>query len=62
MAWYNIRNPQNNSEANMTTKRIAAITMARNDEFFLNRWIKYYGEQIGTENLYIYLDLSLIHI
>lgn len=38
------------------TKRIAAITMARNDEFFLNRWIKYYGGQIGTENLYIYLD------
>ena len=38
------------------TKRIAAITMARNDDFFLSRWIKYYGEQIGTENLYIYLD------
>lgn len=37
-------------------KRIAAITMARNDEFFLSRWIKYYGDQIGTENLYIYLD------
>jgi len=38
------------------TKRIAAITMARNDEFFLNRWISYYGEQFGEENLYIYLD------
>ena len=38
------------------TKRIAAITMARNDEYFLSRWIKYYGDQIGTENLYIYLD------
>lgn len=38
------------------TKKIAAITMARNDTFFLSRWIKYYGEQIGTENLYIYLD------
>jgi len=37
-------------------KRIAAITMARNDEFFLNRWISYYGEQFGEENLYIYLD------
>lgn len=36
--------------------RIAAVTMARNDEFFLNRWIKYYGGQIGSENLYIYLD------
>ena len=38
------------------TKRIAAITMARNDTFFLSRWIKYYGDQIGTANLYIYLD------
>ena len=37
-------------------KRIAAITMARNDDFFLQRWIKYYGEEIGYENLYIYLD------
>lgn len=39
-----------------TAPRIAAVTMARNDEFFLNRWIKYYGGQIGSENLYIYLD------
>ena len=38
------------------TKRIAAITMARNDEFFLSRWIAYYGKQLGTENLYIILD------
>lgn len=38
------------------TKRIAAITMARNDEFFVNRWIAYYGKQLGEENLYIYLD------
>jgi hypothetical protein len=37
-------------------KRIAVITMARNDEFFLNRWVKYYGSQFGEENLYIYLD------
>ena len=37
-------------------KRIAAITMARNDEFFLSRWIAYYGKQFGTENLYIILD------
>lgn len=38
------------------TKRIAAITMARNDEFFLGRWIAYYGKQLGTKNLYILLD------
>lgn len=39
-----------------TTKRIAAITMARNDEFFLSRWIEYYGRELGKENLYIILD------
>lgn len=36
--------------------RIAAITMARDDEFFLSRWMAYYGGQLGSENLYIYLD------
>ena len=40
----------------MKTKKIAAITMARDDEFFLSRWIAYYGKQFGTENLYILLD------
>lgn len=37
-------------------KKIAAITMARNDNFFLSRWIEYYGGQFGKENLYILLD------
>ena len=37
-------------------KKICAITMARNDEFFLNRWIAYYGKLLGEENLYVYLD------
>ena len=37
-------------------KKIAAITMSRDDEFFLSRWIAYYGKQFGTENLYILLD------
>ena len=37
-------------------KRICAITMARDDEIFLSRWIAYYGKQLGTENLYILLD------
>lgn len=37
-------------------KKIAAITMARDDDFFLSRWIAYYGKQFGTENLYILLD------
>ena len=37
-------------------KRIAAITMARNDEFFLSRWVEYYGRELGHENLYMILD------
>ena len=37
-------------------KHIAAITMARNDEFFLSRWVAYYGRELGIENLYIILD------
>ncbi len=37
-------------------KKICAITMARNDEFFLNKWILYYGEQLGYNNLYVVLD------
>ncbi len=30
--------------------------MARNDSFFLSRWIEYYGSQIGFENLFVLLD------
>lgn len=37
-------------------KKIAAITMARNDEFFLSRWVEYYSREFGIENLYIILD------
>ncbi len=37
-------------------KKIAVITMARNDENFLNKWVSYYGREFGEENLYIYLD------
>lgn len=37
-------------------KRICALTMVRNDEFFLRKWIEYYGSQLGKENLYVYLD------
>lgn len=40
----------------MSLKRIAAITMARNDDFYLRKWVAYYGGQLGRENLYIYLD------
>lgn len=37
-------------------KRICALTMVRNDDFYLRRWVAYYGAEIGKENLYVYLD------
>lgn len=37
-------------------KKISVITRIRNDAFFLKHWIRYYGEQVGEENLYVYLD------
>ena len=42
--------------------RVCAITMARNDDFFLKRWVKYYGSQLGRENLYVYLDGKDQHV
>ena len=30
--------------------------MARNDDFFLQKWVEYYGRELGKENLYIYYD------
>ena len=37
-------------------KKIAALTMVRNDDFYLRRWVAYYGAQLGKENLYIFFD------
>lgn len=37
-------------------KNIAVLTMVRNDDFFLHKWVEYYGHEIGKENLYIYFD------
>lgn len=37
-------------------KKIAALTMVRNDDFYLRKWVEYYGAQLGPENLYIYYD------
>lgn len=37
-------------------KRIAALTMARNDDFYLSKWVEYYGAQLGKDNLYVFLD------
>lgn len=30
--------------------------MARNDDFFLRKWVEYYGRELGRENLFIYYD------
>jgi hypothetical protein len=37
-------------------KTIGVISMARNDEFFIPGWIRYYGSRFGHENLYLILD------
>ncbi len=37
-------------------KKIAAITMVRNDHFYLRKWTGYYGRELGEENLYILVD------
>ena len=38
-------------------KKIAAITMVRNDDFFLQKWVEYYGRELGgKEHLYIFFD------
>ena len=40
----------------MERKRIAALTMVRGDDFYLRKWIEYYGRELGRENLYVYFD------
>ena len=37
-------------------KKIAALTMVRNDDFYLRKWVAYYGRELGREHLYIYFD------
>ena len=37
-------------------KKIAAMTMVRNDDFFLRKWVQYYGRELGRENLYVFFD------
>lgn len=37
-------------------KKICALTQVRNDDFFLRKWIEYYGKELGKENLYVYMD------
>lgn len=40
----------------MERKQVAALTMVRNDDFFLERWVGYYGPKLGYSNLYVYFD------
>ncbi len=38
------------------TKHIAAVTMVRGDDFYLRKWVEYYGRELGRENLYVLFD------
>ena len=37
-------------------KKISALTMVRNDDFYLRKWVEYYGGQLGRGNLYVFFD------
>ena len=37
-------------------KKIAALTMVRNDDFYLRKWVEYYGRALGKEKRYVYFD------
>jgi len=36
--------------------RVAAVSMMRNDSFFVAKWIEYYSQQLGAKNLFLILD------
>lgn len=38
------------------TKRISAITTVRDDSIFLEKWVQYYGAELGFKNLYVFVD------
>ena len=40
----------------MEKKLLCALTHARQESFFLAKWINYYGAIVGRENLYVVLD------
>lgn len=37
-------------------KKIAAVTMVRNDDFYLRKWVEYYGRELGRKHLHIFFD------
>lgn len=44
-----------------SAERIAAVTIAYNEDFILAKWCQHYGEMIGYENLYVIDDGSDIN-
>ena len=36
--------------------KIAVVSMMRNDNFFVTKWLDYYGQQFGSKNLFLILD------
>ncbi|MDY0200952.1 MAG: glycosyltransferase family 2 protein [Tenuifilaceae bacterium] len=36
--------------------KIAVVSMMRNDNFFVTKWLVYYGQQFGSKNLFLILD------
>ena len=40
-------------------KRICALTMVRNDDFYLKKWVEYYGSELGVETC-IYISMARI--
>lgn len=45
-------------EPRKAVQRIAAVTIAYNEDFILPKWVDYYGKQLGCENLYVIDDGS----
>ena len=43
-------------------KKIAAVSMCRNDSFFLERWISYYGKILGYKNTVDYREKLKLNI
>ncbi|MGL4311540.1 MAG: glycosyltransferase family 2 protein [Paracoccaceae bacterium] len=45
--------PQSQSDPPKSQTIAACVTMVRDDPFFLRKWVDYYGDLFGRENLYV---------
>lgn len=52
--WSAMVRPRVGEEMDSTKGTMAATTMVGSDYFFLERWVNYYGNQLGRENLFVY--------